>query len=122
MIFLFAVLVVITLLWMFLYQPVVQSRTGFHPRGSCWYPFPFVWESPTCHCGSGFLRVRVRVIKICPTGHPCPSLAVALPTEKQIATLPLGIEVVISKRPKYLRYHIWDPDSTVFEMTAEWTE
>jgi len=48
-------------------------------------------------------------------------LAVALPTEKQIATLPLGIEQA-GMGPKYLRYHIWDPDGSVTETTAEWTE
>jgi hypothetical protein len=47
--------------------------------------------------------------------------AVALPTENQTATLPPGIEV-IGKRPKYLRYHIWDPDGAVADTTAEWTE
>jgi hypothetical protein len=26
------------------------------------------------------------------------------------------------KQPKYLRYHIWDPDGTVAETTAEWTK
>jgi len=42
-------------------------------------------------------------------------------TESQTATIPLGIEIT-GKRPKYLRYHIWDPDGTVTESTAEWTE
>jgi len=47
--------------------------------------------------------------------------AVALPMEKRIAMLPLGIEQA-GRRPKYLRYHIWDPDGSVTETTAEWTE
>jgi hypothetical protein len=47
--------------------------------------------------------------------------AVAQPMENIIATLPPGIEQA-GKRPKYLRYHIWDPDGAVAETTAEWTE
>jgi len=45
----------------------------------------------------------------------------AQPTESPTATLPLGIEVT-GRRPKYPQYHIWDPDGTVTETTAEWTE
>ena len=37
------------------------------------------------------------------------------------AALPLRIEQV-GKRPKYLQYHIWDPDSTVTETTPDWTK
>ncbi len=48
-------------------------------------------------------------------------LAEAPPTERRIVTLPLGIEQA-GIRPKYLRYHIWDPDGAVSETTAEWTE
>jgi hypothetical protein len=47
--------------------------------------------------------------------------AVAQPMENIIATLPPRIELA-GKRPKYLRYHIWDPDGAVAEMMAEWTE
>jgi hypothetical protein len=70
-----------------------------------------------CATGSMTRDVKRRIVD---TDTPV-RLAVALPTEKQIATLPLGIEV-IGKRPKYLRYHIWDPDGTVSEMMVEWTE
>jgi hypothetical protein len=38
--------------------------------------------------------------------------AEAPPMESLIAMLPLGIEMA-GKQPKYLRYHIWDPDGTV---------
>jgi hypothetical protein len=41
-------------------------------------------------------------------------------TEKQIAILPPGIEQV-GKRPKYLRYHIWDPDGTIADVRGRLT-
>ncbi len=45
-------------------------------------------------------------------------LVIAPPMESRIVTLPLRIEQA-GIRPKYLRYHIWDPDGTVTETTAE---
>jgi hypothetical protein len=45
----------------------------------------------------------------------------ALPMGVRNAMLPLRIELS-GMWPKYLRYHIWDPDGTVAEMTAEWTK
>jgi hypothetical protein len=47
--------------------------------------------------------------------------AVAQLMENIIAMLPPGIELA-GKRPKYLRYHIWDPDGAVAETAVEWTE
>jgi len=48
-------------------------------------------------------------------------VAEAPPMGSRNTTLPLGIELA-GMRPKYLRYHIWDPDGLVTETTAEWTE
>ena len=53
---------------------MVQSRTGSLSHGSRLNPFPYVRESRTRHCGTGFLRVRVQDLIKFPMGHPCPSL------------------------------------------------
>ena len=45
----------------------------------------------------------------------------ALPMANSHVTLPHGIEQ-LGRRPKYLRCHIWDPDSQSAETTVKWTE
>ena len=45
----------------------------------------------------------------------------ALPTENPHVTPPHGIEQ-FGRKPKYLRCHIWDPNSQSAETTVKWTE
>src|SRR6266545_1736514 len=46
------------------------------------------WESHSCHCGTGILRVWVRVRPKLPTGHPCPSLVITGPNWQSALSLP----------------------------------
>src|SRR5258707_3376042 len=64
----------ITLLWTFCTNPLSYHARVLISRGSHLTPFPYVRESHTRCCGTGFLRVRVWVMLKFPTGHPCPSL------------------------------------------------
>src|SRR5258707_11439357 len=66
----------ITLLWTFCTNPLSYHARVLIFRGSHLTPFPYVRESHTRCCGTGFLRVRVWVILKFPTGHPCPSLPI----------------------------------------------